>query len=98
MDIHESDNSDEDEEAIFSPDTSHLRTRANPNCRKTTSKKQPQKTSTPSTQQQAQQRPQETQRKHIEAQMDVQSPFCMKDQGTMKVILVQKDSPVRSRT
>lgn len=30
-------------EAIFSPDTSHLRTRANPNCRKTTSKKQPQK-------------------------------------------------------
>uniref|UniRef100_A0A8W8MJD1 BEN domain-containing protein n=1 Tax=Magallana gigas TaxID=29159 RepID=A0A8W8MJD1_MAGGI len=66
LDIHDSDNSDEDEEAIFSPDTSHLRTRANPNCRKTTSKKQPQKTSTPSTQQQAQQRPQETQRKHIE--------------------------------
>uniref|UniRef100_K1R495 Uncharacterized protein n=1 Tax=Magallana gigas TaxID=29159 RepID=K1R495_MAGGI len=31
------------EEAIFSPDMSHLRTRANPNCRKTTSKKQPQK-------------------------------------------------------
>lgn len=66
LDIHDSDNSDEDEEAIFSSDTSHLRTRANPNCRKTTSKKQPQKTSTPSTQQQAQQRPQETQRKHIE--------------------------------